>query len=524
MPHHGEDVVDDDTRTSTIVVAASNSLDPTLADEAYRCSGALDHVEINNALVAAAAVNGSVELLEGDYYTTLTLSVAVNVVLKAVGWGAVIHFNAGGNAITIAGDNVKLRDFKIVIVAGAGDAGTRPTCIRAETRTNLEITKVWLIGDESVANDGSALRQCGIFFDAVTFSRIALCKTNDHMRHGIRLQHYSKNNTVTGNTCNGNTQHGISLSGDSENNTLTGNTCNGNTQNGIRVSDAADNTLTGNTCNENGDEGIYLSTASGNNTLTGNTCNGNTVDGIHLSGDSDNNTLTGNTCNGNTQHGIHLSVGLNNTITGNTCNGNTENGIIFSTGQESTLTGNTCNDNRHGIYLAGSSGNTVTGNTCQGNTEDGIQLLSSSNNNTVIGNISLQNVHHGIFLDASSDNTVVGNTCNENDVNNTGTYDGIHLRNGSDGNLVLGNTCKDNDRWGIMVDNDSDFNKVSNNYTARNTSGSINVNGATCDGNEMIFNTVEEGAPVDTGTLTRASGNFDPSANAYIAIIGVAPF
>jgi hypothetical protein len=82
----------------------------------------------------------------------------------------------------------------------------------------------------------------------------------------------------------------------------------------------------------------------------------------------------------------------------------------------------------------------------------------------------------------------------------------------------------DNDRWGIMVDADSDKNKVTNNKTDGNTGGSIRVNNANCNNNSIEFNTVEEGAPSDAGTQTRSYGNYDPSANAFVGDVGAAPF
>lgn len=41
-----------DTRGFTIVVSASNSLDPTLAPAVYRCDGVSDEATINAAIVA----------------------------------------------------------------------------------------------------------------------------------------------------------------------------------------------------------------------------------------------------------------------------------------------------------------------------------------------------------------------------------------------------------------------------------------------------------------------------------------
>jgi parallel beta-helix repeat protein len=390
---------------ATYTVAIATGIDGwTLI--AQSAAGA-DDVEINAAIAYVGGLGGgSVFLARGNYDVTATLNVSIDIMLVGVGWDTILQFNSGGNCVTITGDNVKIRDLKIEIVAGAGGVGTRPNGIYASGRTNLEVFGVWLVGDGTVADDGSDLRQCGIVLYTVTYSRVALCKINDHKRHGIYLGN-SSDNTVTGNTCNGNTQRGIHL---------------------------------------------Y---SSSDNTVTGNTCSGNAQIGILLVSSSDNNTVTGNTCSGNTQHGI---------------------------------------------YLGNSSDNTVTGNTCNGNAQIGILLEYSSDNNTV-----------------------TGNTCNGNDSGNTGTYDGINLT-GSSGNLVANNTCKDNDRWGIMVDDGSDSNKIQGNYTSGNTSGSIRINNANCDTNQIEFNTVEEGAPGDAGTNTRSYGNYDPSANAFVGDVGASPW
>ena len=472
-----------DTRTSTIVVAASNSLDPTLAPPLYRCTGVADNVEMNAALVAAAAVNGRVELLEGDYNTILTISVAINVTLVGNGWGSVINFNAGGNAITVAGDNVKLRDFKIVIVAGAGAGGTRPNGVYITTRTNVEITHLWLVGDETEADDGSNLRQCGIVFYITCFySKVIGCTIQDFERNGITIDatflnddehilvegniilsnlnhgiyvNNSKNNIIVGNECTGNTLHGIGLLSASDN-TVTGNTCSENTQHGIRLNASTGNTVTGNVCSDNFQYGIELD-ASLRNTVTGNNVSSNANSGIYMHSASNINTLTGNLCYDNV-HGIYLTDSHHCTIAGNNCVDNTQNGIYIQTsGAETTVTGNTCSENaRNGIFLTFSTKTTVTGNTC------------------------FQNDRHGILLDVASDNIIMGNICNENDLDNTGTYDGICIEDDSDDNLVMGNICNDNDRWGISIGiaaDDCVGNWVKNNVLRGNTSGPFQDSG-----------------------------------------------
>jgi len=435
-------------------------------DPATVINSALSHADTHDVLV----------LLLEDWTITSTLSVLAGVHLHGVGWKYALNYDAGGNCIAIVGDDAKISDLKINIVAGAGAAGTRPNCIHASGVTNLEIVDNWLIGDDTVGDDGTAMRQCGIVFDSVTESRIALCRSEDNKRHGFRFASAS-NIVVMGNIVQGNTRMGMDFD----------------------------------LCN-------YMS-------IVENIALGNLQRGIILYR-SDNSLVTGNICQGNMQHGIHLNTADNNTVVGNTSQGNTERGINLEQCINNTLVGNTCLENiTHGIYIFfHSNNNTVVGNTSQGNTENGIYIYNDCSNNTVEGNTCQANGFHGIRLYyIANDNTITGNTCNGNDSGDTGTYDGISIDT-ANGNLILGNTCKDNDRWGIMVNASSDYNKVSMNYTSGNTSGSIRVNNANCDNNQIEFNTVEEGAPSNAGTNTRSYGNYDPSANAFVGDVGAAPF
>lgn len=411
-------------REDTVSVSASD--DVHSGD--YVCDGTNDQVEINAALTYVSGLGGgSVVCLQGAYALAATVNVPANCTLKGVGWGTIFNYDAGGNCITITGDNAKVRDLKVDIEAGAGAGGTRPNCIYAASRTNLELFGLWLVGDETVADDGSDVRQCGIVWDTATYSSILSCVSEDHKRHGIYLLDSSDYNTLAKNTCRG-----------------------------------------------NGDHGIYLS-------------------------DSDTNIVAGNMSQGNTNSGLYLYPGNDNTINGNMLSGNAW----------------------RGLHLRGSDRNTISGNTCTGNTFSGC-YMQDSDGNTITGNTFCNNMHTGVEVNGDH-NVVSGNTCSGNDANDTGSYDGIQLSS-AESNLISENVCKDNDRWGIMVNPNSDFNKISNNYTSGNTSGSIRVDNANCDKNQLEFNTVEEGAPANAGTATRSYGNYDPSADAFVGDVGAAPF
>ena len=527
--------------TTTIVAMAVGVSGWVLIDQ-----GAVVATVINAALAAVAgADDGEVVVLEGAYTVLATLSVPARVLFRGVGWGTIFNYNAGGNAITITGNNARVRDLKVVITAGAGTALTRPNCIYVTGRKRLEIKNVWLVGDLTVADEADVTLQNGILLTTVTDSRVVESRVEDVHRSGISLDTTANQNEVIRNTFQ-NSSEGINLY-ISQYNTLVDNIFTGN-QWDILFYAAAYNTAVGNVCQGSNNSGIRLETNSHYNTVSGNTCLGCAVAGIliwasnanTITGNScidcvadtgigiwvytgDNNTVTGNTCQGNYATGIYLGTDSSATlVTGNTCQGNGAEGII-NWASYATITGNTCSGNTNeGIHLTEATDNTVTGNVCTGNGDFGIALVLDCYNNTVSGNTCQGNTKHGIRLSGANNNTITGNSCNENDSGDTGTYDGINIGT-SHGNLIMGNMCRANDRWGIYLTS-SDYNKVSNNYTEGNTAGSITVANAACDNNQLEFNTVEEGAPVNAGTLTRAYGNYDPSANAFVGDVGAPPF
>ncbi len=332
-------------RTATFVVAASNSSAVGKAIADYVCDGGSDQIEINAALSALGSTGGRVLLLEGTFIVDGPINVPSNATLAGQGWGTVIKIKDALNA-----------DVKVVQNAD-------------QTNGNTNIVLRDFAIDGNKVNNTAGIQQ-GLYLYRTTYSLIVRLLVTNCRSYGIYLDS-SSNNTVTGNTCQGNNSYGIYLGSYSSNNTVIGNTCQGNNS-----------------------YGIYLGSYSSNNTVTGNTCQGND-NGICL-GFSSNNTVTGNTCQGNNSYGIRLYNSSNNTVTGNTCQGN----------------------NSYGIYLGPSCSNsTVTGNTCQGNNKDGIRLYNSSNN-TVTGNTCLENsqaahnTYSNIYVVADSNyNNIQANIC-----------------------------------------------------------------------------------------------------------------
>ncbi len=449
--------------------------------------------------VAMTANNqGVVGLGEGTYWDGTTMVAGIDA-FSIIGFTGcrlsnfVVETNAGGGGINVCvwiedgADDFHLHGLTII------DSNGEAISISGTTITQGHIHDCHVLGA-----DGAGIL---VDMDAANFMyrlRVEDCDILDCGTRGIDFatsggNHYCE---IVNNNISGCTSDGIQII-DGDYSLIRGNSCINNGSEGLEVNSTDHANIVGNLCEGNTRNGIYVTT-SHYCTVSGNTCNGNTREGIDVAW-SDDCTLSGNTFTGNTRSGIALSPSNNSTVSGNTCNGNTRSGIEGSTMTNCTVSGNTCNGNTwRGIWLTASEYCTVTGNTCN------------------------ENVEYGIFL-AADFCTIAGNTCIGNDSGDTGNFDGINLTL-CDRILVVGNQCQDQQGWGIQVDNNSNWCKISNNYTNGNVAGSINVNGATCDGNQVEFNTVEEGAPVDTGTLTRAYGNFDPSANVFVGDVGAAPF
>jgi len=184
-------------------------------------------------------------------------------------------------------------------------------------------------------------------------------------------------------------------------------------------------------------------------------------------------------------------------IINNVIYGSQGGAIVVRNGDYSMIRGNVVTDSSGAdeIWVLDSNHVQILGNTCLGTPGFG----------------------HGINAYNCTYVTISGNKCLENPFSGISVLDSSRC-------IVAGNECTSNLQWGIIVDGASDFNKVSNNYTEGNTSGSIRVDDATCNNNQVEFNTVEEGDVSNVGTQTRAYGNYDPSADTIFVPIGANPW
>ena len=302
-------------RTATLVVAASNSSDRGRAQADFVCDGVNDHIEIQAALDALPATGGEVFLLDGTYNIEASLALDSYQTLRGCGRNTILTTTTA--------------DLDIITATG-GDGSEK---------VGILIADLCVDGQAGGVAGGE-----GIYLTYVDYSKITNAWLLNNA-YGIDLKN-SSNNTVTGNTCQGNLIEGIWLY-HSNNNTITGNTCQGNNCNGICLYNSNNNTITGNTCQGNGEDGIYLEYSNSNN-ITGNTCQGNLDGGIWLY-HSNNNTITGNTCQGNGEDGIYLDNSNSNNITGNTCIENSQT-----------------NDNAYAnIWLGSSDYNLIASNLCR---------------------------------------------------------------------------------------------------------------------------------------------------------------
>lgn len=331
----GQDLV-----VATKVVAAVDS-DFTERTADYICDGVNDQETIQQAIDALGANPGVVYLLEGTY----NISDSINLNNTAP--------DDSGKAIIGAGKGTILS-----LLPGASGVNV----INAVNVNGVLISQLMIDGEQAQGNPND-----GIYFNAVTFSKIDKVWVENMGTNGIRLQ-ASSDNIVSKSTLLGNGNPGIWLYLNSDNNIITGNTVSNNGY-GIYLSFISDNnSITGNICQGNGNYGIYLYECF-NNTITGNICQ-ETIggSGICLDYDSSNNTISGNSVVGNSMYGIW----------------------IYNASSYNSITGNICQDNgQHGIFLYANSANNnvVTGNKIHNNgmdgAYDGIRISTYSHSNLI---------------------------------------------------------------------------------------------------------------------------------------------
>lgn len=499
-------------RVATLLVAASDALDRTRAQADYLCDGVDDDVQINAALTALPAADGRVMLSEGTFNCIADIFVPDRTTLEGQGFNTILSFAGIGvvNAVILLGDEIHVKNLRILLDSLVGTAGARPNGIYGFNRNFCWLENLYITADVTDADDGSDIRQCGILLITGAFHKIINCKIDGARRHGIHL-------------------HGDGHEGGISGCLVEGCTCHQNGHWGILLYDGAqDCTIVGNYCDLNafnvigavGGGGICVATLAGDpalqnhHTITGNNCSFNThgSPGILLY-NIIGCTVTGNTCYSNAGHGINLEEGVSDVIiSGNECNDNdsadtaTYDGInVGNICIAIDVVGNHCGGNhRYGIYSQGFNIN-IVGNYVYENDREGIYIVGPytaiKTNYIYVNGKDAAGTYHGIYC-SGTDCSIVANTVEDID---TWMDDGIHLPSGGDRVQINDNYIHDMTGDGIQLTANNDDCMIKNNYIYHCDGFGINIVAATCDrtiveNNKLLTNGA--GAINDQGTDT----------------------
>jgi parallel beta-helix repeat protein len=535
--------------SSTTVVANNNcggSVMNSLGCSHGTIQGAIDHVE-------AYGEGGVVTIPIGTWDEELTIQDDA-ITLQGMGKGSIL-VPADGTAISCNGDYdyVTIRDLAIDSKAATGGTaisigdGADYFLIDNVTIVDSDSQGITIHGAPSLT--GGIVQNCVILgadnngiqieMDGGSYSyhikiinnHITSCGSN-----GIYLSSSGTGNyytTISGNTIVSCGANGMYLR-EMYNGTVDSNVCMWNTQDGIEISTAEFCSINGNSFSKNVQHGISgvntdFCVYDSNNLQGNDSGNSETYDGINLDASSVGVIISNNICYGNSVQRRGISNdGMQAVITGNYCRDNDYNGI-YCNATDCTISNNRLYDNSQAgaggydeMYLdSGADRANISNNTIgsPGNSSESCIYAASGTHDLLIqGNWLNDGMGSGIELAGNQNCNISGNSIYNCDDH------GIVLTNVCHSCIITGNKLYGNGGYGIELTASCDFNQIQSNFTSNNTTGSFNIAAASCDSNLVCFNTTEEGAFVDAGTTTRAFGNYDPSANAFVGDVGAAPF
>ncbi len=193
------------SRSSTLVVAASDSLDTTNAD--YVCDGTADEVQINQAISDLPTVGGRIILLEGNFNIAAAISMNhISTILEGQGNSTIITLanSIDTDVITIgsSGDNSKVRNLKIdgnmanQTTAGYGISinASAPNCV---------VEDCWIVNT----------LKANIYDAGASYTKILnnYCDTSKVSGGGANIEGIGINALVEGNICISGDFAGISV-------------------------------------------------------------------------------------------------------------------------------------------------------------------------------------------------------------------------------------------------------------------------------------------------------------------------
>jgi parallel beta-helix repeat protein len=328
-----------DSKTASVIVAASNSPQAVKDGAQYIATGTNDQTIINNALTAAAG--GKVYLAEGTYTISASISIPNNTMLAGAGTGTIVtipnSFSADINAITNT-------------TTGGGGTGITVQDLSLDGNQNNQtagtMRGVYMTG----VGSGSGT-------SAVQGARIIHVSSYNWRGAGISFN-ASSNNIVDGNTVRGNTINGITLGSTTLYTTVSNNIVDGNTSSGIIVSTSSNgNIVTTNVVKGNG-AGIRIDGGSVNNIVSANKLydNGGATDNNAIYIDAaDSNNITGNDVSDSSATSTNYAINiLNSTSDTNYLANNTlSGGSINDLGTGTVYGGQVNGSNSYAVQPAG---------------------------------------------------------------------------------------------------------------------------------------------------------------------------
>jgi parallel beta-helix repeat protein len=215
-------------------------------------------------------------------------------------------------------------------------------------------------------------------------------------------------------------------------------------QYGFYVSNRSWVTIRGFKVTDTGNDGMHISSGSRNVEVVGNEVNSagdpsaQTAEGISVTDASDV-LLADNVVHHNSKYGIYLANSTRIEIVENE---------LFSNAKVTSRSAS-------GIRLHSSIANTIDSNVTHANEDSGIEIVTGSNDNLVVNNVTYDNGDHGVDVLASLRNRIVSNTVYRN------VTAGINAEGSSTGTTIANNISVDNGiasprtRGNIRVDSNS---------------------------------------------------------------------
>jgi len=307
---NADHVVTDESKPknfTTLIVAASNSLDKTRAD--YVCDGVDDDVEINAALNALPVQGGRVSLLEGTYNITSSIVVAKSSTsIEGLGYATIIQTESNIDMIYVLSKNYVV--IKNLRIAGSWNELAQ-NGIYIKWSDNFVIDSVIIAW---TGKNGIEVYNC---YD----SMINNCIIEDVRNDGIHFSVACVHHVITNNLIIYPNAKGIYI-------------------NSMTYSIISNNLI------DSGEYGIYIYTSLNYSLVMSNLTVANSNDGLYMNNCSSN-SISNNYSQGNGNDALKFNGACNyNIISNSQLFGNLNNGItIPDTCSQFIVVGNNCTDN-----------------------------------------------------------------------------------------------------------------------------------------------------------------------------------